>query len=68
MTSYPSISFRREVYEEPEASRWGAYRDGRYLGSVARMPLGYWAQVGGASGYATRYEAAYSLLSQGDPR
>lgn len=60
--SYPRITFKREDAVEPEATRWAAYHRGTRLGSVARMPMGYWRQVDGQTGYATRYEAAYSLL------
>lgn len=60
--SYPKITFKKEALKQTyEASRWGAYCDGKYLGSVHSLPTGGWYIDGQHGGYETRYVAAYSL-------
>ena len=59
--TYPKLTFKKASPQASEKSRWTAFHESAKLGEVYSLYTGGWGVVKGLTGYATRYEAAYSL-------
>lgn len=65
--TYPRLLFKKQPNHGSERTRYRVYGpDGADLGSVYSLYTGGWSAVtpeGALPGYATRYEAGYSLFT-----